>query len=392
MQHYQVPSVQYSSYINHVINLGLAGDYIAQLHGRKVAPQTAPVLSERPLIKPADTCLAWWMISSQCRLETLGQQNGAPIPDAAVGFAATMPNTPEEEARILRCTQHINVRQGAAKPHNTVQAEKSAAKLWKVDTRYCEQEASPDGDLMSQAKILEFSIWLVDEAGNQPMSGQTLNVHLRQAFDLAGVPCGRLDGYSTKGEVSHKFKKHGVEAAKNVGINKAEIKMAARHESDTTDLYCIFDPDTAHRLAVWGQDWKENHRLGQADFKVRLRRMCWIASSLGLTVLLRQAGVRCHPAHPLLAPLRVIDHLRQVFVQNASLRIQSYGDQWLRTIPPAASRLLQSAVCKQLRQETWDKHIAAERILNDKNEFFTNPMAFFKTLSGKEATPMPVAP
>eukprot|EP00891_Asterochloris_glomerata_P006874 jgi/Astpho2/6874/Aster-07873 len=101
--------------------------------------------------------------------------------------------------------------------------------------------------------------------GNQPMSGQTLNVHLRQAFDLAGVRCGRLDGYSTKGEVSHKFKKHGVEAAKNVGINKAEIKMAVRHESDTTDLYCIFDPDTAHRLAGWGRDWKENHRLGQAD-------------------------------------------------------------------------------------------------------------------------------
>ena len=94
----------------------------------------------------------------------------------------------------------------------------------------------------------------------------------------------------------------------------------------------------------------------------------------GLTVLLRQAGVRCHPAHPLLATLRAIDHLRQVFVQNASLRIQSYGDQWLRTIPPAASRLLQSAVGKQLRQETWDKHIAAERILKDKNEFFTNPM------------------
>eukprot|EP00891_Asterochloris_glomerata_P006327 jgi/Astpho2/6327/Aster-05992 len=33
--------------------------------------------------------------------------------------------------------------------------------------RYCEQEASPDGDLMSQAKILEFSIWLVDEAVQQ---------------------------------------------------------------------------------------------------------------------------------------------------------------------------------------------------------------------------------
>eukprot|EP00891_Asterochloris_glomerata_P009803 jgi/Astpho2/9803/Aster-03774 len=76
--------------------------------------------------------------------------------------------------------------------------------------------------------------------------------------------------------------------------------MAARHESDTTDLYCIFDPDTAHRLAGWGWDWKENHRLGQADFKV--------------------------------------------FVQNASLRIQSYGDQWLRTIRPAASHLLQTAV------------------------------------------------
>ena len=30
--------------------------------------------------------------------------------------------------------------------------------------RYCEQEAYPDGDLMSQAKILEFSMWLVDEA------------------------------------------------------------------------------------------------------------------------------------------------------------------------------------------------------------------------------------
>ena len=47
----------------------------------------------------------------------------------------------------------------------------------------------------------------------------------------------------------------------------------------------------------------------------------------GLTVLLRQAGMRCHPAHPLLAPLRAIYHLRQVFLQNASLRIDSYGDQ-----------------------------------------------------------------
>eukprot|EP00891_Asterochloris_glomerata_P001794 jgi/Astpho2/1794/Aster-07554 len=244
-----------------------------------------------------------------------------------------MPTTPEEEARILQLTQLINARHGAAKPQNTVQAEKSAAKLWR---RYCEQEAHlyPDGDLMSQAKILEFSVWLVDVAvqqngarysfssvgdylchlkevcreqysegritsgvpapleiqavrdllrargremqaenlnaqvaaqGNQPMCGETLNVHLRQAFELAGVPCGRLDGYSAKGEVSHKFKKHGVEAAKSVGINKAEIKMTARHVSDTTDLYCIFDPDTAHRLAGRGRDWHEIHRLRLAD-------------------------------------------------------------------------------------------------------------------------------
>ena len=29
MQHYQVPSVEYSSYINHAISLGLAQDYVA---------------------------------------------------------------------------------------------------------------------------------------------------------------------------------------------------------------------------------------------------------------------------------------------------------------------------------------------------------------------------
>ena len=81
--------------------------------------------------------------------------------------------------------------------------------------------------------------------------------------------------------------------------------LPCRHESDTTDLYCIVDPDTAHRLAGWGRDWRENHRLGQAEFKVRSlqcqcfsrkppkfregradlivfcrpRRMCWTASS-----------------------------------------------------------------------------------------------------------------
>ena len=137
----------------------------------------------------------------------------------------------------------------------------------------------------------------------------------------------------------------------------------------------------------------------------------------GLTELLHQAGMRWHPAHPLLAPLRAIDHLRQVFVQNASLRIDSYGDQWLRTTLPAASRLLQSAAGKQLRQQTRDKHVAAEAVLSDKNLLFTNPTVsaaaprccsqtcialnlcpsmsqayFLKTLSGKAAMPMFFAP
>ncbi len=49
-----------------------------------------------------------------------------------------------------------------------------------------------------------------------------------------------LDGYSAKGEVSHKFKKHGVEAAKGVGINRAEIKMAARWATQAmhSEQYC----------------------------------------------------------------------------------------------------------------------------------------------------------
>ena len=56
--------------------------------------------------------------------------------------------------------------------------------------------------------------------------------------------------------------------------------VPCRHESDTTDLYCIFDPDTAHRLAGWGRDWKENHHLGQADFKVRsLQCQCFSRKS-----------------------------------------------------------------------------------------------------------------
>ena len=140
MQHYQVPSAQYSSYINHVINLGLAGDYIAQLHG-SCSPNSP--CSLRAAINQACRHLSGVVDDLQPvpvsalgvhSSETLGQQNGAPTPDAAVGLAANMPNTPEEETRILRCTQHINVCHGAAKPQNTVQAETSAAKLWKVDT------------------------------------------------------------------------------------------------------------------------------------------------------------------------------------------------------------------------------------------------------------------
>ena len=93
----------------------------------------------------------------------------------------------------------------------------------------------------------------------------------------------------------------------------------------------------------------------------------------GLTVLLRQAGMRGHPAQPRLAALRALDHLRQVFVQNASWRMDSYGEQWLRTIPPGISRLLQSNPGKQLWQESWDKHTAAEAILSDRMDSFTNP-------------------
>ena len=201
MQHYQVPSVEYSSYINHVISLGLAEDYIAQLRV-SCSPNSPPSL--RAAIDQACRHLSGVVDDLQPvpasapgvhSLETLGQQNGAPVPDAAVGLAAAMLNTPEEEARILKCTQLINARHGAAKPQNTVQAEKSAAKLWRVGAawplllflwrprgvqghvththavlqRYCEQEAHrfPDGDSMSQAKILEFSMWLVDEAVQQ---------------------------------------------------------------------------------------------------------------------------------------------------------------------------------------------------------------------------------
>eukprot|EP00891_Asterochloris_glomerata_P001733 jgi/Astpho2/1733/Aster-04155 len=174
---------------------------------------------------------------------------------------------------------------------------------WYRDHRICPQAALADlavATFHRGIKLEDLANYIVaapSMQGNQPMSGPSTFTFGRLLTSLildtaVGDICGllhrRLDGYSTKGEVSHKFKKHGVEAAKNVGINKAEIKMAARHESDTTDLYCIFDPDTAHRLAGWGRDWKENHRLGQADFKAEEDVLDRIIP--GLTVLLRQAG------------------------------------------------------------------------------------------------------
>ena len=138
IQHSQVPSAEYSSYINHVISLGLARDYIAQLHG-SCSPDSLPSL--RAAIDQACRHLSGLVDDLQPvpasapgvhSLETLGQQNGAPVSDAAVGLEAVMPHTPQEEARILQLTQLINARHGAAKPQNTIQAKKSAAKLWKV--------------------------------------------------------------------------------------------------------------------------------------------------------------------------------------------------------------------------------------------------------------------
>ena len=135
MQHYQVPSAEYSSYISHVISLGLAEDYIAQLRASCSSSSPPPL---RAAIDQACRHLSGLVDDLQPvpasvhSLETVGQQNGAPVSDAAVGLAAAMPNTPEEEARTLQLTQLIDARHGAAKPHNTIQAEKSAAKLWKV--------------------------------------------------------------------------------------------------------------------------------------------------------------------------------------------------------------------------------------------------------------------
>ena len=43
MQPYQIPSAEYSTYINHVISLGLAEDYIAQLRA-SCSPNSTPSL------------------------------------------------------------------------------------------------------------------------------------------------------------------------------------------------------------------------------------------------------------------------------------------------------------------------------------------------------------
>ena len=138
MQHYQVPSAEYSSYINHVISLGLAQDYNARLHASCSSNSPPPL---RAAINQACRHLSGVVDDLQPvpvsvhevpSLDILGQQNGATVPDAAVGLAAAMPNTPEEEAWILRLTQLINARHSAAKPQNTIQAKKSAAKLWRV--------------------------------------------------------------------------------------------------------------------------------------------------------------------------------------------------------------------------------------------------------------------
>ena len=134
-----MPSAEYISYINHVISLGLAGDYMAQLHA-SCSPNSPPTL--RAAIDQSCRHLSGAVDDLQpvpvstpgdSSLETRTQQNGALL--SAGGLETAMPVTPEEEAIILRCNQRIRARHGAAKPQNTVNAERSAAKLWKVDAR-----------------------------------------------------------------------------------------------------------------------------------------------------------------------------------------------------------------------------------------------------------------
>ena len=81
MQHYQVPSAEYSSYINHVISLGLAQDYIAQLHASCSSNSPPPL---RAAINQACSHLSGVVDDLQPvpvsvhgvpSLETLGQQS-----------------------------------------------------------------------------------------------------------------------------------------------------------------------------------------------------------------------------------------------------------------------------------------------------------------------------
>ncbi len=65
MQHYQVPSAEYNSYINLVISLGLAEVYIVPL--RASCSPNSPLSLKASIDQPADTCSDWLMISSQCR-------------------------------------------------------------------------------------------------------------------------------------------------------------------------------------------------------------------------------------------------------------------------------------------------------------------------------------
>ena len=185
MPQLQVPSAEYSSYINSVISLGLAEDYTKQL--RASCFPDSPV-SLRAAIDQACRHLSGVVDDLQpvpvstpgdSSLETRIQQDGVPLSEGAMAV------TPEQRARMLRCTQIINARHCAAKPPNTVNAERAAAKLWKVEVTLLLLPSVADGRSScrnhSQPARLQ-------RQGNQPMNGETLNVHLRQAFDLAGEP------------------------------------------------------------------------------------------------------------------------------------------------------------------------------------------------------------
>ena len=77
------------------------------------------------------------VISSQCLsllllCAPLGQHEGPSVPDIRGGSGGAMPLSLEEEGRILHCSQIIHAHHGAVKPQNTGNAERVAAKRWKV--------------------------------------------------------------------------------------------------------------------------------------------------------------------------------------------------------------------------------------------------------------------